>query len=128
LAVAAASHLGPGVTPWTGVGAGAVEQAASRAGATRAILRIDRLLRLCNHPAHLEFPVFDGEGEATLDQVDRVLTELLVAPARQDIEILAHSGGERLEVVGAGDEPRRDSGLLGADLQQQLQEIADEGA
>src|SRR6266496_568265 len=87
LAVPAASHLWPGVTPWTGVAAGAVEQAASRAGTRRVALRMHRFLRLCNRPAHLEFPVFDSEGEATLDQVDRVLTKLLVAPAREDIEV-----------------------------------------
>src|SRR4051794_5564248 len=124
--VPAALQVWPGVTPWTGVAAGAVEQAASSAGARRTILRIDWLLRVHNHPAHLQFPALDGEGHPSFDEIERVLAELLVAPARQDAEVLAHSGGERLEIVRAGDETRCDAGFLGANLEQQLQEIADQ--
>src|SRR5260221_12889472 len=75
----------PGVSPWIGVVAGAVEQAASRAGANSTALCIDGLRGL-NDPAHLEFPVLDRKGEAAFDQVERVLAELFVAPARQDLE------------------------------------------
>ena len=58
--------------------AGAVEQAASSRGEA-TILRIDG--SSSDHAAHLELAVLDGEGEAALDEIERVLAELLVAPA-----------------------------------------------
>src|SRR5437868_498594 len=71
--VPASWQVWPGVSPWITGAAGAVEQAASSAAAVRAVLRIDGLLFPLNHPAHLEFPIFDGEGEPPFDQVERVL-------------------------------------------------------
>src|SRR4051812_10339156 len=122
--VPAGLHVWPGVSPWTTGSAGAVEQADSRAGARRTTLRIDRLV--FRDSAHLELAVLDREGESPFDKVERVLAELLIAPAGKDIEVLAHSGGERLELVGAGDQARCNPGLLGPDLEQKLQEVADQ--
>src|SRR5436305_6779761 len=119
-----ASHLWPGVTPCTGiVPTGlALAQAASNAGAKNRVLRILRLLH--RGSSHLEPAVLDPEGEPALDQVDRVLAELFVTPAGQDIEVLADAGGKRFEIIGAGDQSRGDPGFLGADLKQQLQQVA----
>src|SRR5690348_16951212 len=104
--------------------AGAVEQAVSNKGALRNALRIDGLL--LPHPTHLELSVLDSEGESPLDQVERVFSELLVAPAAEDIEVLADSRGERFEIVGSCDEPCGDARFLSSNLEQQLQEIADQ--
>src|SRR5690348_14593353 len=142
-------HLCPGVTPWTGAGSvavmpsdcgcsgavgtladgggGLVEQAASSAGARASRrLRIDGLL--VRDTAHLELSILDGEGEPALDEIERVLAEFLVAPAAQDVEVLAHAGGKGFEVVRPGDQARGNAGFLGADFQQQLQKIADQHA
>jgi hypothetical protein len=62
-------------------------------------------------PAHLELAVLDRESEAALDQVERVLAELLVTPAAQDIEVFADAGGERLQIIRAGDKSRCDAGV-----------------
>src|SRR6476659_10145295 len=121
----AASQTRPGVTPCTGV-AGEDAQAASNAGARRSALRIDSLLLLDDEAAHLELAVLDREREAALDQIERVLAEFLIAPARENLEVLADSGRERLELVGAGDELGGHPGFLGADLEQQLQQVADQ--
>src|SRR3954454_13449715 len=88
------SHLWPGVTPCTGiVPTGlALAQAASNAGAKNRVLRILRLLH--GGSSHLKPAVLDPEGEPALDQVDRVLAELFVTPAGQDIEVLADAGGK----------------------------------
>src|SRR5947209_3923685 len=118
LSVPAALQACPGVSPWITGWAGAVAHAASSAGAASNSLRIDRLLH--HDSAHLELAVLDRESQPALDQVERIAAELLVAPAAEDVQVLANSGGERLEVVGAGDQPGGDSGLLGANLQQQL--------
>ena len=50
-------------------------------GQSSASLRIDGLLFVADHAAHLELAVLDREGEAALDQVERVLAELLEPPA-----------------------------------------------
>ena len=84
------------------------------------------LLGWFNHSAHLQFSVYDGEGEPPFNQVDRVPAELFVAPAAQDFEVLAHARRQRLEIIRARDQPRRDARLLRADLEQQLQEVADQ--
>src|SRR3954469_10475068 len=55
-------------------------QASRHSGANNISLRIDPLL-LPDDPAHLELAVLDRKGEAPLDEVDRVLAELLIAPA-----------------------------------------------
>src|SRR6476469_3152770 len=89
--VPAASQRWPGVTPWTGDSAGAVEQAARRAGANSTNSRINGLF--LGNSAHLELAVFDGEGEPPLHQVERVAAKLLVAPALHNIEVLAHPCG-----------------------------------
>src|SRR5260221_14598516 len=119
-------HLWPGVTPCTGIAPGglAVAQAASIAGTNSRDLRIDRFVR--GNPVHHEPAVLDPEREPAFDQIERVLAELLVTPAGQDLEVLAHSGGERLEVVRSGDELRCNTRFLGADLEQKLQEVADQ--
>ena len=83
--------------------------------------------RLCNS-AHLELSVLDREGEAAFDQIERVLAELLIAPAGEDIEVLAHAGCEGFEVVGTGDQPGRDARFLRADLEQELEQVADQRA
>src|SRR5215204_3008412 len=119
----AALQVCPGVSPCTAGSAGAAAQAVSRHGARNRALRIDGLL--LDHPAHLELAVLDREGEAALDQVHSILAELIVSPASQDIEVLPDPGGERLEIVGPRDEAGGDARLLGADLQQQLQQVAD---
>src|SRR3982751_1644735 len=106
----------PGVCPWMIGAAGAVEQAAIRTGARKAILRIDAFLLGLNHPVHLKFPVLDAEGEPAFNQIDRVLPELLVSPARKDIQVFAHSSCESFKLVRAGDQPSGDAGLLGTDL------------
>ena len=98
----------------------------SSSAQSTATLRIDRFL--LGDTAHLELAVLDREGEAALDQVERVLAELLIAPARQDVEVLADARGERLELVRTGDQPRRDAGFLGTDLEQQLEQVADQRA
>src|SRR6185369_8532711 len=104
--------------------AGAVEQATSRAGASRAALRIDRLL--LRDSAHLQLAVFDRKGESPFDEVEGILAEFLVAPAREDVEVLANPRRERLEVVRAGDQAGGDSSLLRADLEQKLEQVADQ--
>src|SRR5690349_16619937 len=122
--VPAASQVWPGVWPWMMGSAGVAAQAASSTGpATRTSLSIDALL--LGYAAHLELAVHNGEGEPPLDQVNRVLAEFVVAPAGQDIEVLAHTRGERFEIVRPGDEARCDSGFLRANLEQQLKKIAD---
>ena len=105
--------------------AGAVAQATSSSRA-RSSEPTHRPSPLLDHPAHLELAVLDREGEPAFDEVERVLAELLVAPALKDIEILADAGGERFEVVRASDQASRDAGLLRADLEQQLQQVADQ--
>src|SRR3954453_12397852 len=126
--VPAALQVWPGVSPLTGV-AGADEQADSRASASReTLLRIDGLHCLFEDAAHLQLPILNRESEPPLDQIERILAELLVTPAFENPEVLADSGGERLQVVGPSDQPRSNSGFLGAYLQKQLQEIADQRA
>src|SRR6478672_10462381 len=105
----------------TGCG-GTAAHAASRAGQSNRALRINSLL--IGNAAHLELPVHDGERKAPLDEVQCVLTELIKPPAAEDAEIRPDPGGERFEVVRPSDQARRDSGLLGADLQEQLQQVA----
>src|SRR3954470_10328969 len=57
-------------------------QANRHSGANIITLRIHPLLFL-DDPAHLELAVLDRKGEPPLNQVERVLAELLVAPAPQ---------------------------------------------
>src|SRR6185369_7096304 len=104
--------------------AGAVEQATSRAGASRAALRIDRLL--LRDSAHLQLAVFDRKGESPFNEVDGILAEFLVAPAGEDVEVLANARRERLEVVRAGNQAGGDPSLLRADFEQKLEQVADE--
>jgi hypothetical protein len=54
-------------------------------------------------------------------------TEFLEPPALKDLEI-ADPGGERFEIVASGNEARSDPAFLGADLEKQLQQVADERA
>src|SRR5205814_7029997 len=84
-----ATHLCPGVTPWTGIASagaagGLATHAASKAVPRLKALRIDRLFR--HDSVHLEPAVLDPERESSFDQVEGVLAELLIAPARQDFE------------------------------------------
>src|SRR3954454_21831048 len=117
-----ASQMRPGISPW--IGGCLAAAAASIAGAARAGLRVDGLLGY--DPAHLELTILDPEGEAALDKIERILTELFVAPSVQNIEVLADSGCERFEIIRSGNQTRRDTSLLGADFQQQFQQIADQ--
>src|SRR5690348_14556202 len=108
--VPAVVQVWPGVWPWIGIAggaAGAVEQPKSSAGARSETLRIDRLLLM--NPAHLELAVLDCEGEASFDQVERVLAELLVAPTAEDVQVAPHAGSKRLEIVGPRDEAGGDA-------------------
>jgi hypothetical protein len=89
-------------------------------------VRIDGLL--LNDAAHLELSIFDREGEAPFDEVERVAAELLVAPAAEDAQVLAHARRERLQIVRARDQPWGDARFLGANLQQQLQQVGDKSA
>src|SRR3954468_22526628 len=117
-----ASQMRPGISPW--IGCCWAAHATSNAGAASASLRVDGLLG--HDPAHLELTILDPEGEATLDKIERILAELFVAPSTQDIEVLADASRERFEIVRSGNQTRRDTSLLGADFQQQFQQIADE--
>ena len=46
----------------------------------------------------------------------------------EDVEVVAHPGGEHFQFVRARDQLGRDPGLLGADLEQQLEQVADQRA
>ena len=59
-----------------------------------------------------QLAVAHREGEPALDQVERVVAEFLVAPALEDREALAPAGGELLQLLGLGDQPRRDVAFL----------------
>src|SRR3569623_1090557 len=120
-----ASQVWPGVTPWTGVWAGAVAQATRRAGAAnRAALRIDGLLS--GNAAHLELAVDDCKAEPSLDKIERVLAEFFEPPAIEDTETRSDAGRKGFEVVGARNETGRDARFLGPDFQEQLEQVADE--
>ncbi len=101
----------------------------------RAVLVVERPdrgrfglgLRLAVDAGHLEAALLDAEPEPALDQLERVAAEHLVAPAFEHRQ-LAHAGGERLELLGAGQQPRGDVDLAGADLEQQLEQVGDERA
>src|SRR6185369_14172804 len=122
LSVPAALQVWPGVSPWTTGSAGAVEHAMSRAGTSRAKLRIDRLLR--RDSAHLQLAVHDRKGESPFDEINSILAEFLVPPAGEDVEVIANARRERLEVVRAGNQAGGDPGLLRADFEQKLEQVA----
>src|SRR5690349_21419357 len=84
--------------------------------------------RLVADPRPDQLAVAHREGQPPLDQVERVMAEFLVAPAFEDREAFAAAGGELLELLGLGHQPRRDIALPRLDLQQQLEEVRDEGA
>src|SRR3982751_748443 len=69
-------------------------------------------------PGHLELPILDSECQPAFDKVERIAPELLEPPAAQDVQIFADSGCQSLQLVGPGDELRRDAALLRADLEQ----------
>ena len=75
-------------------------QAASGKRLAMTALRIDSFFD--GHAAHLQLAVFDREGQAALDEVERVLAEFLIAPAAEDIEVLADTRGECFQIVRAG--------------------------
>src|SRR4051812_35801528 len=81
----AALQMRPGISPRSG--GCAVAHAPSTNVAAIAALRINGFAH--DHAAHLELAVLDAEGEAAFDEIERVLAELLVAPPRQDVEVLA---------------------------------------
>ena len=60
------------------------------------------------------------QRQPALDQVNRVGTEHLVPPALEDRDV-ALAGGQPVEVLGIGDQPARDAGLLGLEPQQGAQ-------
>src|SRR4051812_13562501 len=81
------SHLVPDQTESIGTGCRPfAAHARSDKGANSSNLRIDLLL-LYDHTAHLQLAIFDRKGEASFDEVERVLAELFVAPAGQDLEV-----------------------------------------
>ena len=87
-------------------------------------LRIDGLF--VSHAAHLELALLDRKGKAALDQIERIPAKLLIAPAAEDIEVLANACRKRFKVVGSSDQAGRDARVLCPDLEQELQEVADE--
>ncbi len=82
-----------------------------------------RLIDNCTvgQAAHFQFAIFGREPQTAFDQVERISAEFVEPPAAQDIEPVAHSGGERLKLVGTSDQLCSNACLLGADLEQQLQ-------
>src|SRR5688500_7428825 len=77
---------------------------------------------------HQQLAALDPEGEAALDQVERVAAELLEPPPLEDGEPVAAAGGEQLQLLGSGDQARGDVALARADLEQELQEVGDQTA
>src|SRR4051794_16653691 len=89
-----------------------------------ASLRIDRFL--LQNAAHLELAVLDCKAEPPFHEVERVLAELLEAPPGKNPEAAADSCGKRFEIVRARDQARRDARFLCANLEQQLEQVADQ--
>src|SRR5688500_18900418 len=96
--------------------------AANKARATTR-LRITVL-----RPRHDELAAPHGEGKPSLNQVQGVAAEFLEPPPLQDRQTITLAGGELFQLLRARNQPRRDIALAGADLEQQLEEIGDQGA
>ena len=79
-----------------------------------------------NDAAHLELAVLDCEGEATLDQIEGVVTELVEAPALKDAQILPYPGRQSLQIVRTRNEARRDARFFGPYLEKQFQQVGDQ--
>jgi len=75
--------------------------------------------------AHLEAAVLHRKAKLPVDQRDRVLAEHLEPPAIEHRQAAAHAARDRVEFVAAHDQFRGDIGLLGADFQQQFQQVGD---
>src|SRR5690349_23970378 len=83
------------------------------------ILLRESVLQLHND----SFAAFERNGESALAQRDGVIPKHLRAPAMQRRHTLVFVRREALDIVGVGDQARRNTGGFGAQAQQRLEKI-----
>src|SRR4029079_12727137 len=109
-----------------GPSAGTVLHAAASSGASATRLRIDRFL--LHDATHFQLSILDRKSQPTLDEIECVAAEFLEPPATQYVQILAHAGRKSLQVVRSRDQPRSDTGFFRPDLEEELEEVADQSS